>query len=544
MLLNLPTYVPYFGGKKSNNQPFALFLSQCVWSESTRCPRRFPYMRRCLFVSFFLITGSGVSVWAQSDSSARTHQFATGVSTILTSGRTTPFWMRANQYATVPLQGSVGTVRFGVSSEYRPAPPGSAQARRRAFDWGYGLDVVANTTPFGNRLVLPEAYVKGRWRQIEAYIGRRRSIVGLVDTTLTSGAYAVSGNALPVPVIQFSTRGYVPIPFTKGVVSINAQFGSGWFYTGQTRVWHTMLNQSAIYAKVGKASWPVRLFGGLSHEVVWGGYSPTASGNVSNQGKLPSSFNAFLYAATGLAYPGLSVDPNVSSIDEGNRIGNHLGSLDLGAEFEVGNTTVMVYRQNPYDTGALFYLTTLADGLNGLSICRKTPSSGFFSVDRALVEFLYTANQGGDVFVLGVSKLQGRVDYFNNQQLIDGWTYYDRTIGTPFLTSANEVRPDLPTGRAIANNRVSMLHLALKGRIAGGTWLLRLANSQNLGTYILPFPAGINQFSAQLELASPAQLPIIGGVELRGRLAIDRGTLLPDATGLSVGISKNWSVRP
>ncbi|MFD2933318.1 capsule assembly Wzi family protein [Spirosoma flavum] len=475
-------------------------------------------------------------VIGQQDSVVRTTQISSEVGALLTSGRMIPFWQRANQYGTAPLAGSFGTVRLGVSSDYRALPS-------RRVDWGYGLEVVGNVGGLNQQIILPQAYIKARWRQIELYAGRRRNIIGLVDTLLTSGAYSMSGNALPLPTIQLGTRGYAPLRFTKGVISINATYGHAWFETVNRKVYHTLLHQSSFYLRVGKPSWAFRLYAGINHQAVWGGYSPYLGSNVSNDGHLPSSLKAYFYVVTMLPSSDLTVDGNISTFDETNRVGNHLGSLDLGAEFDIGDCTFLVYRQNPYDTGAIWYLTTIADGLNGLSIRRKHRGRRFISVDRGLIEFLYTANQGGNQFVIDNPQLRGKVDYFNNSQYIDGWTTRGHIIGTPFITPEGDIRPNMPYG-PIANNRVSVLHAGLSGRIGeSGTWLIKLSESQNLGTYNAPFPSPLNQFSGLAQVSAPLQIPLLGDTRLNMSVAVDQGSLLPNAVGFYAGLRKNLSLK-
>lgn len=488
------------------------------------------------FTTCFLILLLSVfcrNVSAQPDSVSRTTQAYTEIGALLTTGPMVPFWQRANQYGTVPLRGSFGTVQMGLSSDYRPSSS-------RQVDWGYGIEVVGNAGSLTKQVILPQAYVKARWRQLELYVGRRRTITGLVDTLLTSGAYAMSGNALPLPTIQLGTRGYVPLRFTKGLFSINATYGHAWFENENRKVQGTFLHQASLYVRLGKSSWPFRLYGGVNHQAVWGGHSSYLGSNVSNNGQLPSSLKAYFYVVTMLPSSDLSVDNNVTSFDETNRVGNHLGSLDVGAEFDVGDCTVLVYRQNPYDTGAIWYLTTIADGLNGISIRRRHQGNGFFSVDRGLVEFLYTANQGGNQFVIEDPQRRGKVDYFNNSQFIDGWTTHAHTIGTPFLTPEGDIRPWLPYG-PIINNRVAVLHAGLSGHLGKETtWLLKASNSRNMGTYDAPFASTLNQFSGLLQVSGPVQLPVLGAIQLNTSVAIDQGTFLPNAAGFQVGLRKNW----
>ncbi len=140
-----------------------------------------------------LIVAYHEAAW-QSDSLERTTQAFVEAGALVSPVRAVPFWQRANQYGMVPLANSFVPVRVGVSSDYRPW-------QNRRVDWGYGFEVVGNIgpVPANQQVFLPEAYVKARWRQLEIYAGRRKTIAGLVDTLLTSGAYAMSGNALPYP---------------------------------------------------------------------------------------------------------------------------------------------------------------------------------------------------------------------------------------------------------------------------------------------------------------------------------------------------------
>ena len=79
-----------------------------------------------------------------------------------------------------------------LNSNYRVT---DSTGYRPKFDWGYGLNTVVNVGS-ENQLILPEAYVKGRLGAFELYVGRRKEIIGLVDTLLTSGSYIWSGNTL------------------------------------------------------------------------------------------------------------------------------------------------------------------------------------------------------------------------------------------------------------------------------------------------------------------------------------------------------------
>lgn len=461
------------------------------------------------------------------------------------AGSQMPFWLRANQYGIVPRAGSTATLRVGLSADYSPVQPDDSTKKKKKLDWGYGLELTGNLGQI-SQILLPEVYVKARWGQFELYAGRRRSIAGLVDTLLTSGAYTWSGNALPMPKIQISTIGYVPIGLTKGFVSINAFFNHGWFNNGFVQ--HSYLHQKALYVRLGKPRAKVKIYFGGNHEVQWGGYAPGligAKGLSDNMdGQLASDLPAFFKVITAGRGTGYLPSQGVISIDEGNRIGNHLGSFDGGIELNLGAYQLFAYRQNLYETGALFYLTNIADGLNGIRIQRHSPTAHRFTVDHLVIEFFNSKSQGGSEFIIDDPYRRGNNNYFNHSQYQDGWIYMGRTIGTPFITPQAEVNPDLPVGQPIANNRVSLWHFGLAGRLAPQLqWFSKLSYSRNFGTYNIPYPAGTNQFSALLSIATPLELPTLGRVQLHASLALDTGKLLANASGCYIGLRKVMTTR-
>ncbi|MFD1139486.1 capsule assembly Wzi family protein [Larkinella insperata] len=466
-------------------------------------------------------------------------QYHAEAGVLLFDGQQTPFWLRANQNGTVPVTQPAASLRLGVASGYTGPTTRVGQTKPKRFDWGYSLEVVGNTGRT-SQLLLPEAYMKARYSFIEVYAGRRRGSVGLVDTNLTSGAYSWSGNALPLPTVQIGTPDYVSLGFLKHLIAFRAFYNHGWFENDGKKVTHSYLHQKVLYVRLGKPSWKVKLFGGFNHQVQWGGYSTSLDNTMANNGVLPHDLQSYIFMVTGYRHPN---EKNTSlSAFENNRIGNHLGSVDLGMTVDLGHYNVFAYRQNLYDDGSLFRLTNIRDGLNGIRLRNNRPTHALFSIREALVEYLYTKSQGGAIVAM-MPALLGRDNYFNNSQYIDGWIYKQRALGTPFLTPGTEVRPGLPNG-AIANNRISMLHVGLTGQLAQVQWMTKISFSNNFGTYDAPFPDQTTQLSALLNLAAPVTLPVLGPVSLNSSLALDRGKLLPSSTGFYLGLRKTLTHQP
>lgn len=452
----------------------------------------------------------------------------------LLSSDQTPFWLRANQYGTVPLQGTGVRLNAAIRLDYQPA---DSTGYRPKIDWGYGVNAVGNAGQT-NQFLVVEAYVKGRAGAFELYVGRRKEQVGLIDTLLTTGAYAWSGNALPIPKIQIGLPAYTPIPFTKGVLSFLAAYAHGWFENADRLVKGSYLHQKYVYGRIGKPTWPFRLYAGFNHEVIWAGSAAPGvlPSNVAIEGQLPSSLK--YYPAVVIGKRGVfQTDKTVTSIED-NRIGNHLGSVDLGADVDFTGWNLFVYRQFPYDDGSLFYLTNLNDGLNGLRLKnRREPVDAPFSLRQITFEYLFTGSQGGDEFVIDEDLRRGRDNYFNHSQFVDGWTYFGRAIGSPFLTPRAEVRPSLLSRNAIANNRVSAYHLGIRALLFGKVDLsTRLSYSLNAGTYDVPYRTIPSQFSGLLTASVP--LNALGGILVNGSFAIDAGDLLPSSTGAYISLRK------
>lgn len=414
------------------------------------------------------------------------------------SGQTT-FWLRANEYGIVPFQQPAATLRLGTTLDYD-----SLRLFTHRLTTGGGIRVAGNAgnAGKGGSWLLPEAYVKARLGIVEAYVGRRQEMLGLADSTLSTGSYAWSGNALPVPKIQLEIRSFTPIGLTNGFVSVKGSFAHGWL--GGRFVQHTLLHQKSLYVRLGKPKSRLKAYGGLNHQVMWGGNSDElVTIGMTLSSRLPSTFHDYLSVVSGLrSVTSGIIDPTIyTDFDLTNRVGNHLGSVDMALELTTSRFTFYAYRQNPYETGALFYGTSLADGLNGFRIRSNDPHT---FVQQLLFEYLNTTSQGGAEFIISDPQRRGRVDYFNHAQFRNGWSYQGMGLGTPFITPVLSSTGDLPYGTFTLNNRVQVWHLGIAGNLTKSVpeWLAgpvtyqsKFSFSRNVGTYAFSFSgAGLPVF--------------------------------------------------
>lgn len=518
-----------------NSKKLYLFLSACHIIHITKKlegphMRIFPFLQLLLCISFAALAQSEENqpvIYADS-----VNNFIE-IDGLGSSNTHTPFWLQANQYGTVPLDVPAGIARISFENYWALSPArNNATSAWRA---GFGVEAAGILNEY-KKILLPQAYASLKFKNWELFVGRKKQYVGLADSTLGTGSYAWSGNALPIPKISIGTNGFVAVPFTKGWISFNAFYSDGFFEKGRPATKNLKFHQKAFYARIGKNSSKLKLYGGFNHQVQWGG---TSKYQENKDGKLPDGFANYIYAIFG-TIGGTGTD--VTYFDSTNRVGNHLGSLDLAVEVETYGSSIYFYRQFIYEDGSLFYLRGLQDGLTGLRIRRKNSFGANFEITEGVVELLFTKNQGGADFDPKVGKNRGIDNYFNNQQIRDGWSYHGRGLGTPFIPPTSQTSWKWPSyaDNFTSNNRVLVWHLGLKGTLLRTIqWHTKLSLSSNSGAYNQRFVGSPKQFSGLIGLQT--DVDALGGMTIKGSYATDIGDLYRKTHGFMLGIRKDFT---
>jgi Capsule assembly protein Wzi len=437
-----------------------------------------------------------------------------------------PFWLQAHQFGTAPKSSAL-MCRITNEGVHRL---GSNKSR---WAMSYGLELALNIGSKSSGS-LAQVYTGLHYKNWELYAGRKREYIGFADSTLGTGSYAVSGNAIPMPKIQIGTTKYITIPHTKGLLAFKGTYAHGWFGTGRYAYGY-LLHQKTFYLQVGKDDWRTKFYGGFNHQVQWAGRTFQDQPTVNDR-KLPSGFLDYLYAVTGLGGltgPGRSGN----AFDSTNRVGNHLGSIDIGLTIDLKQNQVQLYHQFLYDDGSLYYLANIKDGLNGISVRRlfAEPRRSRLVIAKYNFEFLYTMSQGG--FEAGTTvRVWGKDNYFNHAQFYDGWTYKGRVIGTPFFSSFRDTKVVASQDEidAINNNRIVVLHAGLQGFYGKQiSWVAKLSHSRNYGTYNNPYNDVPKQLSGLLRLEGKARW-----IDWTTAVAFDRGDLYTNTLGIQAGLKK------
>lgn len=469
--------------------------------------------------------------------------------TIGTTDGIVPFWMRSNQFGSVPLSGLSQSFIGRAHKEFSPLPSkDSTDKRRKLLDWGFGFEGRANLGK-GSNLQLIEAYAKARIGIFNVIAGRSKNVMGLNgDTALSVGNFALSGNAPGVPRIEISIPDYYSIPVLNGLFSVKGNILHGWLgkkniqnpVNSRFYYQNTFFHQKSLYVRIGKPNWKFKMHGGFNHQAYWG-----SEKEIFGPSFKLSDFETFKYVLLGKVYdaPGYYT----------SKIGNQLGSLDIGAEYDFENFNVMIYRQNFYDVGALSKLANIKDGLTGVTLTNRNfnKTTGIFKWKKLLVELFYSKDQAG--YPWSKPTKSGDENYYNNFYYKSGWSYMKMGMGNPLITT----RYDIKSGQEIrneyfVNNRVVAFHLGMEGAIKDWEILTKLTYSNNYGTFgtseyghslggFVHENRGAvfdkaNQFSFYLEGMKPFKNGINGGFAT----FFDQGKLLDNSFGLLLKLRKSF----
>ncbi len=436
-----------------------------------------------------------------------------------------PFWLRSNQFGSIPLDNASLSLIGSIHKDYD-------NSKARIFDWGFSLEGRGNIGDRSN-FILIEGYAKVRISIFEISAGRSKEIMGLCDTSLTSGSWAVSGNAPGIPKVQISIPEFYSLPFFGRLFAFKGNYAQGWI--GKTAFGSndvinqktTYFHQKSLYGRFGKPYWKFKLYGGFNHQVIW-----------CNENAVPFSTSLLKTYA--------------SVITGRNRIGDHLGSIDLGFEYSFKNLRLLAYRQNIYDAGALYHFANIRDGLNGISLTNTRYTNRDFQWRKMLVEVLYTKNQAGEMWSPRTNS--GDENYYNNDQYLTGWSYKGLGIGNPFISDQTYTREGLPADPIdyFINNRVVVFHFGFEGSIQKYNFILKTSCSLNYGTFgtspeghtigKLRTPPVYGIFGEKKQQSTYLNInkELKQGVNIGFTGAFDLGELYYNSSGLLLNVSKSF----
>jgi hypothetical protein len=378
---------------------------------------------------------------------------------VLYTGNQMPFWLYSNQNGLIMPDKNNFYIKGAISTEFSSS---------KKIDYAYGLEF-ANRVSGKNEFYLPQAYLKLKLYDFQFSAGNFYSNYGNQDYSLSSGGLVWSTNARTFPRISIEVPVYTAVPFTNGYVEYMGGISHGWLGSKDSikRLW---LHHKYLFLRFG-GKLPVNFHIGLHHFAQWGG--------ETRYGQMPSDFAAFkkiFFVQAG------DMDNSLVAGEWINKLGNHIGSFNIGTDIKLEKYTCGFYWQTIFEDQSGMKFRNLKDGLWGIYLHSKETNR---VVNGFVYEFINTTNQSGTRFMVNGVKVEGNDNYFNHGIYFNGWSYKDMTIGTPFITS-----PALMHGSVrdyFRNNKIRAHHIGLEGGYNKITYKFLYSFVENYGTNRYPF---------------------------------------------------------
>ena len=445
-------------------------------------------------------------------------RYGFGVSGIASSGKFAPFWLQSNVHGDVSSSPYSGNLTAGIYKE--------AVHPERWWDYDFAVRLTGRLqspipgSVFAIQQHLATGYFNLLYAHVRLYIfditaGIKPMIYETVDTTLSMGSMVFSGNSQPLPRITVGIDRYVPFPGCYGYFEIKGGLTHAW------QVDNVYMQGSYIHHKFAAVRFggrlPVNVCYEFHHAAQWGGISPVF-------GDIGSDWHSFLNVL--LARSG-GVMPN----DQLNAQGNHVGSQQLTLTGKGNGWQINAYWQNFFEDNFAFLGDgqNITDGLWGLSM----QQTRWPFIQGVTYEFLNTTDQSGPWHDRDGLCYGGADGYYHNSVFRNGWNYWYRSMGTPFITSPlyNE-----DGSIATQNNRVMVHHVGIRGDLYGFRYRVLASYAQNYGTNVTKRDRLSENTALLLEVKK--HVPQAWGLDFGLKLAGDFGTQWGNQFGAQITISK------
>jgi hypothetical protein len=438
--------------------------------------------------------------------------YEVGLSSSVSSESTLPFWLVSNKNGIVPDENN-GLLETSIFSDF--------VTREKGIGFSYGTTFIASLADNSDFLV-GQLYGGIQWKDFQLIVGSKYEDEKFGGLSSSNGAILSSKNARSYPGINLKVPDFVSLPIGSGFISVKGNWAE--YLLNDTRaVDNAHLHHKSLYFKF-KTSEKFEIIAGLDDYAQWSGESAT-------QGKQPSGFKDYIRVVIGYSGGSGSLET-----DQINALGNHIGAYHFQLKRKGKGLDWSFYWSHPFEDRSGRELANAQDGLYGLFLDFKNEKK---LISQVLYEFYYTKNQSGSVnsttdedgnFHIG----SGADNYFNNGVYSSGWTYFGRTIGSPFFTAANQGDDGITLG--ITNNRFVAHHIGVNGFLFEKLpYRVLLSYTINSGTYSSPLENTPKQLATCFEMKIPeGKLPF----ELSMVAACDFGDYWKDNYGIYIRLFK------
>lgn len=492
------------------------------------------YIKNLVFSSIFIcLLAFNLKAQVKNTAPVNTFNYRFETGFLAHENKLIPFWLRSNQYGVYPNEGTFGYLRQEVYSRL------DSTSSKIGFNYGFDAFMLVGDRPV---FIMPEYKLELRLHKIIIGAGRYKGMMGLADTTLTSGSLTWSGNALGIPEVRIAVPDFTKLFFKW--FYFKGHFTHGWF-GDQITTKESFLHQKSLYGRIGMPNGLIQLYGGILHSVQWGGIPKYAPSGPSDDrfidGKFPNDWNTFKEVVLPIHWKDNA--SKYSYFELNNRFGNHVGQIDLGGSLNFKKSRLLFYKQTMVETGqTISSLSNTDDGLYGISF-KATDDRVFQGI---VGEYLRTTNQGryrsGIARLLGLQHRQYYEEtyYFNHMQYQDGWSYKKHTIGTPFLVPQQEIRvenQEFPDAVFYNNNYIDAFYLGMRLKFPHVLVDSRFSYSKNYGSLFNRFLTPVTQFSSGVHMTIDLNER---GAYLKLNVGLDNGDLIYNTIGGNIAYMRIW----
>ena len=481
--------------------------------------RLLPY---CIILSAFMF-----SVHAQEESNHLSYNIETFGS--VSTRNQTPFWMVSNQQGIIPLDANNGYLRTNML--YR-------HYFNSEWSWVAKADLVAVAPRYRN-LYVHQLYTELAYKGIRLSIGSHETgkyLQTVTDPFLSSGDLGLATNARPIPEINLYSPDFISLPWTDGWLQGKANFAIGRSFDtdyldsfideNQYYIRNPLWHHKSLYVRIKdlKNDFPFSFIAGIRHVVQWGGEAT----NPLFKGQQPHTLKDFIRIVFGQ-----SGGKTASVSDQINALGAHYGTYDLRLGFEKKDWAIYGYYQHIFSDASGMEFYNALDGLKGIQV--DLPKSSWFK--KIVFEHLYTLNQSGPFHYIWFDHHKypgyggGADNYYNNGEYTSGFSYFNRSLGTPFILSP-EYNKNGELG--FRHNRVQAWYIGAEGDINRYlSWRLRLSTMESFGTAYVPTLKKLTATSFKTDFFYCHK-----AWTFTTSIAADNGSLLGNQWGFSLSIAK------
>lgn len=461
--------------------------------------------------------------YSLSSFSQRIFEYSTTLSGSVATGKNLPMWATTSRYGIIPDSRN-GLLYIGIFSDFNS---------QKKIQTAYGFAGAGYLAEYKNNILIDELYFNLKWLNVRLDLGMIHPKEEFNGISAHNGSFVASTNARTMPGYNLHSE-YIDIPLTKNILSFKFNL-SDYLMIDKRFVDNTRLHHKSLFFKITPHyQWEIIV--GLGHWVEWAGTSPI-------YGKQPGNFSDYMKI-----FMARSGGNGATISDSLNALGNHLGSRYYRINYTTEKYMLSAYWDNFFEDGKMTkILRNFPDGTYGLYYEARNKKQWITDI---IYEFTYSKYQSGryhdrpatpeemekqdpNDYFYGRITLGGNDNYFNNGEYQSGWTYYGRTIGTPFITPCHPNADGIVLG--VYNNRIVTHYLGIQGCVVHKIpYRLRLSYSLNYGTYNTPLENTFHQFSfgAETTVLNRKKAPFHIRIGIYG----DYGKLYTHNTGLIISL--------